>query len=125
MYFEDIAATRRVYSFEDGLEIKETAGNGKKLGPAKSVESFGDSRLLNIESHDDFQSYMSSETALVDKNPHISIEALMSTIGNDKKSFGIYVHIYTRDEHGRLLNKNTNPHVHIETLDNKKYVKSI
>jgi hypothetical protein len=40
-----------------------------------------------------------------------------------EKKFGIHVHIHTRCEHGNFDKENTNPHVQIESLDNKKICK--
>jgi hypothetical protein len=75
-YDTDSLATRRIYTFGDGTVITETAQKGKRLDTSTiSFESYNGSPLIDIDYHNDFQSYISYFQAQEDTNPIISVES--------------------------------------------------
>jgi hypothetical protein len=107
--YEDIV-TRRIYSFENGVKITETAGKSKRLGPA-SIESFDGSPLIGVENHNDLGSYIASFASTEDLNPTRSIEV---RVFDENAGLGISVYINTTHEHGYFGNTSSPAHVHVK-----------
>jgi hypothetical protein len=89
-----------------------------ELDPPAMESTAEDNGLsISVEEYEDDDLIRSYEGL----DPTRSTEYVLSTIGDNKKYFGIYVFIYTRDEHDELNPVNEPPHIHIYNL-NKDFI---